>query len=98
METFYNEVISGEVGGGTTTAQMPNVPCSRVNIKALGTNSTNIYIGGANVTIPAGTTDTTSGITLDAGEETGWMNVDNLNRFWMITDSNSDDATYIALK
>lgn len=97
MANFYKSVVSGEVQGGTTAAQMPDIPCARVNIKALTGNATNVYIGGEGVTIPDGATDETSGFTLDAGQETGWFEIDNLNRLWMITDANGDDVSYIVL-
>ena len=98
MQVFCNQVISGEIQGGTTAAQFPDIPCVKVNIKALVDNATNVYIGGEGVTVPNGSTDQTSGFTLDAGQETGWIEIDNLNRFWMITDVNGDDVTYLVLK
>ena len=76
---------------------MPNIPCSRVNIKALTNNSTNVYIGGSGVTVPGTSTNETGGFTLDAGQDTGWMDISNLNLLWMITDANADDVSYIAL-
>ena len=97
MDIFYRSVKSGVVQGGTTAAQMPDVPCSRVNIKALTDNSTNVYIGGANVTVPGAETNETGGFTLDAGQETGWLDIDNLNKLWMITNANGDDVSYLAL-
>lgn len=97
MANFYTVVKCGEVQGGTTAAQMPDVPCSRVNIKALTGNSTNVYLGTVGVTVPDGVTDTTSGFTLDAGQETGWLDISNLNMLYMITDANGDDVSYIAL-
>lgn len=91
-------VISGEVQGGTTKAQLPNIPCAMVKIKAVSSNSTNVYIGGEDVTIPDGTTDETSGWELDAGQETDWLPIDNLNKLWMITDANADDIVYLAFR
>lgn len=97
MEIFFKGVKSGVVQGGTTAAQMPDVPCSKVNIKALTGNSTNVYIGGAGVTVPGTETNATGGFTLDAGQDTGWIEIDNLNKLWMITDANGDDVSYLAL-
>ena len=97
MANFYTSVKSGEVQGGTTAAQMPDVPCSKVLIKALTGNSTNVYIGGEGVTVPDGVTDSNAGFTLDAGQDTGWIEIDNLNKLWMITDANGDDISYLAL-
>lgn len=90
-------VKSGEHQGGTTKKQLPDVPCILLNIKARSDNNTNVYIGGEDVTVPNGQTDVTTGFELDAGQETGWMPVDNLNRFWMVTDVNGDDITYSIL-
>ena len=97
MDIFYKSVKSGVVQGGTTKAQMPDVPCSRINIKALVDNSGNVYIGGSNVTVPGASTNETGGFTLDAGQETGWLDIDNLNKLWMITDNNGDDVSYLVL-
>lgn len=98
MINFLNQVVSGEVQGGTTAAQLPDVPCVKVLFKAQADNAGNVYLGGANVTVPDGVTDQTSGLTLDAGEQTDWIQIDNLNRFWMITTNNGDDLSYIVLK
>ena len=89
-------IISGEVQGGETKAQLPNIPCAMVKIRAVSSNATNVYIGGENVTIPNGTTDETSGWELDAGQETDWLPIDNLNKLWMITNANADDIVYLA--
>jgi hypothetical protein len=90
-------VTTGERQGSATAVQLPTVAGSLVNIKALGSNSGNVYIGAAGVTIPNGTTDVTSGLELDAGEETGWMPLDNLNRLYMICDNAGDDIVYMVL-
>ena len=97
MANYFTSVKSGVVQGGTTAAQMPDIPCNRVNIKALTNNATNVYIGGAGVTIPGASTNETGGFTLDAGQETGWMDIPNLNVLYMITDVNGDDVSYLAL-
>lgn len=97
MAEYFTQVKSGEIQGGTTAAQMPDVPCSKVMFRALASNSGNVYIGGASVTKPDGVTDTTSGYELDAGQETEWLEIPNLNLLHMITDNNGDDVVYIAL-
>ena|SRR3990167_1857123 len=97
MANFYKSVISGEIQGGTTAAQLPDIACSRVKFRALASNSGNVYIGGAGVTIPDGVTDETSGLELDAGQDTGWIDIPNLNLLYVITDNNGDDLSYIAL-
>ena len=93
----HTTVACGELQGSATALQMPSVACTMVKFKARIDNAGNVYIGGAGVTKPDGTTDTTTGIELDAGEETGWLRVDNLSRFYRICDNAGDDLTYIAL-
>ena len=94
----FTIVTSGEVQGGTTALQLPDIPCAWVNIKALTDNATNVYLGGADVTVPGALTNATSGFVLDAGQETGWMPIDNLNHFWRICDVNGDDLVYMVLR
>lgn len=93
----YTEVHSGELQGSAAALQMPALACKLVKFKARGDNSGYVYIGGAGVTKPDGNTDTRTGLELDAGEETGWLPVDNLNRFYRICDNAGDDLTYLAL-
>lgn len=93
-----NVIATGEVQGGTTAFKMPDVPCVMVRIRALSSNSGNVYIGGSAVTRPDGETDETSGFELDAGQDTDWLPVENLNKLYMICDNNGDDIVYIALR
>jgi hypothetical protein len=93
----YTTVACGELQGSAAALQMPSIACKMVNFKARKDNAGYVYIGGAGVTKPSGTTDITTGLELDAGEETGWLTVDNLNRFYRICDNAGDDLTYIAL-
>jgi|TARA_Y100000310_G_scaffold33937_1_gene32083 hypothetical protein len=90
--------VSGEIQGGETAFQLPNVECAMVKIRALASNSGNVYLGGSGVTVPDGTTDETSGYELDAGQDTDWLPIDNLNRLYGICDNNGDDMVYIALR
>jgi len=94
----HTTVASGELAGSVTAVQMPNVACRLVKFKAAVTNNGNVYIGGAGVTVVNGVTDITSGLELDAGEETGWLPVGNLNVFYRITDGAGDDLTYLCLR
>ncbi len=87
---------SGELAGSTSALQGPNVPCSRARFKARDDNAGNVYIGGVGVTVPDGTTDATTGFQLDAGEETGWLPLSNLNEMYRISDNAGDDLTYLA--
>ena len=93
----YNRVKTGELAGSATAAQMPDVPCRMVRFKAHADNVGNVYIGGVDVTKADGTTDTTTGLQLAAGEETGFIPVSNLNLFYRICDNAGDDLTYMAV-
>lgn len=95
----FNTVITGEVQGGITAAQLPAIECALIKIKALRSNSGNVYLGSSSaVTIAGAVTSTTMGYELDAGEETDWLPIDNLNKLWMITDNNADDICYLVLR
>lgn len=93
----YTGVASGELAGSATAVQMPDIACKLVKFKARYVNTGKVYIGGAGVTVPNGTTDTTSGLSLNPGEETGWIPIDNLSRLYRICDSANDHLTYLAL-
>ena len=90
-------VACGELQGNAAATQMPSVACKYVKFKAVGSNVGNVYVGGASVTKVDGTTDTTTGFELGAGEETGWLPATNLNLFYRICDNAGDDLTYLAL-
>lgn len=94
----HRSVKSGEVSGSATAKQLPSIPGSLIKITAETSNSGNVYLGGAGVTIPDGTTDVTSGLVLDAGDSTGWMPVSNLNLFYIICDNATDDIQYQILE
>jgi len=93
----YDAVACGELQGSAAALQMPTVTCKLVRFKARIDNAGNVYIGGAGVTLPNGTTDATTGIELVAGQDTGWLPVSNLNRFYRICDNAGDDLTYVCL-
>lgn len=97
QQETYTSVLNGELQGSASALQMPNIACKLVKFKARNDNAGNVYIGKSGVTLPDGTTDTTTGFELDAGEETGWIPVDNLNRFYRICNNAGDDLTYVAL-
>jgi hypothetical protein len=92
----FGTVKSGELAGSAVAAQLPDISCQMVMFKALGSNAGDVYLGGAGVTVPDGTTDVTSGWELAAGEETGWLFVDNLSKFYRICDNAGDDLVYLA--
>lgn len=97
FETAMRVIGVGEIAGSTTAAQMPSLSCRLVKFKAVIGNSGNVYIGIAGVTKPDGSTDTTTGWELDAGEETPWIPVENMNQIYRICDNAGDDVVYIAV-
>lgn len=96
-QEVYTTVKSGELQGSASALQLPNIACKMVKFKARDDNAGNVYLGAAGVTLPNGTTDATTGFQLDAGQETGWIPIDNLNRLYRICDNAGDDLTYMAL-
>lgn len=90
-------VVSGERQGSVTAVQLPTVAGSMILITALSSNAGNVYIGGAGVTVPDGTTDTTSGVEITPGGSLPWFPLDNLNRLYMICQNAGDDITYVVL-
>ena len=93
----FGTIKCGELAGSATAVQMPDVTCYQVKFKAASDNSGNVYIGGAGVTVPNGATDATTGWELDAGQETEWLHVDNLNVFYRICNNAGDDLVYMAM-
>lgn len=93
----YAKVQTGELGGETSATQMPDISCRQVAFVACAGNSGNVYIGVAGVTKKDGTTDVTTGYELDAGAQTPWLQIPNLNLLYFICDNDADDFTYIAL-
>lgn len=97
-QTTFDNPQSGELAGSTSAAQMPNVPCKAVCIKAIATNAGKVYVGFASgITKKTGSTNTTAGFELIAGECTPWIPVANLNKLWRICDNAGDNCVYIAL-
>ncbi len=92
----YNRVVSGELAGSLVATQMPNVPCRVVVFAARKANTGNVYIGGAGVTKPDGTTDTTTGLELAPGAISPQLNISNLNLLYYICDGATDALTYLA--
>lgn len=90
-------IATGEIAGSATAKQLSNIACQQVNIAACGDNAGNVYLGGAGVTIPNGTGDTTSGFLLDAGDQSGWIPIDNLNKLYIICDNAGDDIVYMCI-
>lgn len=90
-------VAVGERQGSATAVQMPTVSAKFVRVKAVVSNAGNVYLGGSGVTKPDGTTDTTTGLELAPGDDSGWLPASNLNVFYIICDNATDDVTYMVL-
>lgn len=98
QSVHYNAVRCGELQGSATALQLPDIPCKLVTFRARQDNAGSVYLGGVSgVTKPDGTTDATTGIEVDAGEQTPWIPIPNLNLLYRICDNAGDDLTYLAL-
>jgi len=94
----YDSVASGELQGSATALQLPDIPCRAVFFTAIASNAGKVYLGGPGVTAPDGTTDTTSGIELQAGDMTPFIPISNLNKLYRICENAGDDLTYFLVK
>lgn len=93
--TAIRIVACGELAGSATAAAMPAKVCRMVRFKAVMSNAGNVYVGLAGVTVVNGTTDTTSGLELVAGDDSGWLPCSDLSDFYRICDNAGDDLTYL---
>ena len=94
--TYAHDIIAvGEVAGSASATVFPTVTTKLVMFKAVSSNAGNVYIGIDAVTKVDGTTDTTTGWELAAGESTPWIPVSNLNFFYRICDNAGDDVVYM---
>lgn len=90
-------LLCGELQGSASALQLPSIICFLVRFKASSSNAGNVYLGGSGVTKVDGTTDTTTGLRLEPGDDTGWIQVPgrNLNAFYRICDNAGDALTYM---
>ena len=97
----YAAPNTGEFAPGTTAGgtQFPDVAGRYVRLKARYANVGKVYVGiqGDTVTKLDGTTDAASGFELAAGDDTGWIPIDNLNRLKGIGDNATDSVGYIVI-
>ena len=93
----YPVVKSGEVAGSVSAKQLPDIACRMVKFTAPNGNAGDVYLGPSGVTVPEGTQDTTSGLELEPGDDSGWLLIPNLNLLYLIGDNAGDDVTYLAL-
>jgi len=84
----------GLVTGTYAISQLPDIPCSMVRFKARSSNAGSIFIGsqyttGSVFSMP---------YELDAGDDTGWFETDNLNRYYQGGSSGTSYLAYWAKK
>ena len=97
MPSFRNRFNTGELAGSATAIQCPDVKCKLVKFIASLDNVGKVWIGGPGVTVGNGVTDKTSGFPIDAGYETPWIPVDNVDYVWRICDNAGDDCFYMVV-
>ena len=97
VDPTYTTVATGELVGVTSATQLPTVAAKYVRFKARAANTGTAALGITGVTMPAGTTSITAGYELSAGDDTGWIPVDNLNRFFRICSSTAQHLSYMVL-
>lgn len=88
---------TGEIQGSATVAVCPTVTAKFARFKARSDNAGSVYIGLSDATKADGTTDATTGLEMQAGDDTGWIPCTNLNTFYRISDNAGDDLTYMVL-
>lgn len=88
---------TGAVSGSITPKRLPDIPCEAAKIKAARSNATNVYVGRQNVRLIGTVDHRAAGFELDAGEETPWYFVANLEELYIICDAVGDDITYTLL-
>ena len=94
MAILNTKIVSGELVGVTSATQLPDIACNRVTLKAEAANPSFVYLGGAGVTKKDGSTDATTGLQLDAGDEVT-LYISNLNLLYRVCDASGDVLTYI---
>lgn len=93
----FTQVACGEVSGSVAAKQLPDVQVlpGMVYLKAATDNAGKVYVGGAGVTKPDGTQDTTSGYPLAAGDSMGPLVISNLSKLYIVCDNAGDDLLYL---
>lgn len=97
MPSFRNKFTTGELEGVVAATQNPDIRCKLVKFIAALDNVGIVWIGGAGVTAGDGNTDTTTGFPLDAGYETPWIPIDNVDQTYRICDNLGDNCFYMVV-
>lgn len=90
----HHKIYCGEVSGSTSAKVLPSVEGALFWVQANSDNAGKVYIGGSGVTVPNGTTDTTSGVHLNASDMIGPLTLANLNQLYIICTNATDDICY----
>lgn len=82
----FNGTAGGTLGGsvGTSQAQLGAQPCRMAMIKADPANTNNVFFGKTGLTADFAST---GGWVLDAGQESPWIPVKNLNELFVRADA-----------
>ena len=86
MAILNTKIVSGELVGVTSATQLPDIACNRVTLKAEAANPSFVYLGGAGGTKKEGSTDATTGLQLDAGDEVT-LYISNRNLLYRVCDA-----------
>lgn len=78
--TLINDAF-GIITGTYAQSQFPDVPCSIALLKARSSNTGSFFIGGNGKTV----------FELDAGQDTGWFDISNLNLLYHAQSSGTSD-------
>lgn len=98
----YKNIRTGELisstASGTGSKQGPDIACDMVKFIAHVSNGGNINLGwNAGVTVTDGTADTSTGLILAPGKDSGWIPVANVNLIFYIGTTAGDKLTYMAM-
>ncbi len=94
----YGNIYMGEREGSQTAVQLASRTCRMVMFVAPNGNGSDVYLGGAGVTVAAGSTTATDGYELQPGAQTPWIPCKNLNQFYIICDAATDDILWMAVE
>ena len=84
----FPHFYAGNIPASAVRAQMPSIPCEMVRFKSDPDNDGQIYLGGDDVT-------TGIGWQLDAGDDTGWIPVHNLEEVYYICSDATQRLMYM---
>jgi hypothetical protein len=94
----YTTVRTGELIVAVTAKQCPNIACDMIKFRTHPLNTGYIHIGwNASVSITDGTQDTSTGLILGPGSDSGWIPVTNMSLLFYIGSVAGDKITYMSI-